>query len=152
MAILPQGAAQGVSFQTPQQKKQKQRIWILGAVLLAIAGVFYFGFFRSAQPAPPGGMENLGGPSTRFPRYSSGQVGVFDPSIKFGVFDEAAVSQGQASATSTIVLTPEIVEILKRMSAADLAVQDKRFGNLVIHGAFPVVAGEKGRENPFAAF
>lgn len=129
MAIIP-GEQKNISIGTPQEQKQKKMVYLLILVILLIAGVLYFGFFRgstapSVSPAP--------------------------------AVLPAGQTAGTVTGTVPVSLEPgsENQKFLESLKAVNLEVplfKDKKFQALSLYGEWPISQGAKGRENPFEPY
>lgn len=113
MAIIPGEQKRRFDFIDPQQIKQKRLIFIFLLVLLVIAAILYFGYFRK-PPAPP--------------------------------------LQSSLSIVPVGGINIEDYTFLKNIEFETPILLDKKFQSLTLPGQFPIVVGEKGREDPFAPF
>ena len=125
MAIILDSKKPGAGLFTPQQKKQKQMLAILGLVLLATALIIYFGYFKNKK------TSQLSLPADSRPGLSA--------------VDSAAETVEPESLEKKI-------ELLKQVKIEQPLFQEEKFNHLIVRGEFPLVLGEKGRENPFAPF
>ncbi|KKS26562.1 MAG: hypothetical protein UU87_C0001G0077 [Parcubacteria group bacterium GW2011_GWA2_42_11] len=60
MAITLSGANNNVSFLTPEQKKQRKMLVFLGVIILGLAVILYFGYFRKTAEQPVGPATSSG--------------------------------------------------------------------------------------------
>ncbi len=128
MAIIP-GEQKGISIETPQEQKQKKMVYLLILVLLAIAGILYFGFFRGAT-APS--VSPL--PAVLPGEQAAGTTGAGAVSLGAGNEDQA------------------FLESLKNVNLENPVFKDKKFQDLSLYGEWPISQGVKGRENPFEPY
>ena len=72
--------------------------------------------------------------------------------VYFGFFRDSTPTPSQINNGSTAAQDNANLEGLKNANLNPAILQDKKFQSLVLPGEFPILVGEKGRENPFAPF
>lgn len=125
MAIIPSELEKNIVIDTPQRQKNRKWLAIFIAVVILTAAVFYFGYGGSpgAEPAAMPGASPMAGPVA-----------------------------GGGLSLDQIDQSNKIFESIGRITLQNQIFSDKKFQSLIMSDNLPVVVGEKGRENPFAAF
>jgi len=129
MAIIPSEFKKNVVIDTPQRQKTKKLIAVLVGIVIFTIGVIYFGFF-SGSGSDPVGLTTI--PTILPGATGGGQINT--------------VAMGQVDQNN------KLFDLLSKTTLDNPIFKDKKFQSLILSDRLPVVIGEKGRQNPFAAF